>query len=31
VVVGGSLTEYDGIITGVPTLRAKPVGAKRKK
>ena len=31
VVVGGSLTEYDGIITGVPTLRAKPVAAKRSK
>ena len=31
VVVGGSLTEYDGIITGVPTLRAKPAGAKRSK
>ncbi|HEY3133519.1 MAG TPA: ATPase domain-containing protein [Gemmatimonadaceae bacterium] len=29
VVVGGPLTEYDGIITGVPTLRAKPGGAKR--
>ncbi len=29
VVVGDPLTEYDGIITGVPTLRAKPVGAKR--
>jgi circadian clock protein KaiC len=29
VLVGGSLTEYDGIITGVPTLRAKPLGAKR--
>jgi circadian clock protein KaiC len=29
VVVDGSLTEYDGIITGVPTLRAKPIGAKR--
>ena len=25
VVVGGSLKEYDGIITGVPTLRANPV------
>ncbi|HEX9128836.1 MAG TPA: ATPase domain-containing protein [Gemmatimonadaceae bacterium] len=31
VVVGGSLTEYDGIITGVPTLRAKPTKAKRGK
>jgi circadian clock protein KaiC len=31
VVVGGPLTEYDGIITGVPTLRAKPVRAKRSK
>jgi circadian clock protein KaiC len=30
VVVGGALKEYDGIITGVPTLRAKPSGAKRK-
>jgi circadian clock protein KaiC len=29
-VVGGPLTEYDGIITGVPTLRAKPVRAKRR-
>jgi circadian clock protein KaiC len=29
VVVGGPLTEYDGIITGVPTLRAKPTRAKR--
>jgi circadian clock protein KaiC len=29
VIVGSSLTEYDGIITGVPTLRAKPNGAKR--
>lgn len=28
VVVGDSLTEYDGLITGVPTLRAK-AGAKR--
>jgi circadian clock protein KaiC len=31
VVVKGGLTEYDGIITGVPTLRAKLVGAKRSK
>ena len=31
VVVGGPLTEYDGIITGVPTLRAKPTRAKRSK
>jgi circadian clock protein KaiC len=31
VFVGGPLKEYDGIITGVPTLRGKPVGAKRKK
>jgi circadian clock protein KaiC len=31
VLVGGSLTEYDGIITGVPTLRAKPIPAKRSK
>ena len=30
VVVGGPLTEYDGIVTGVPTLRAKPVRAKRR-
>ncbi len=29
VVVGDSLTQYDGIITGVPTLRAKPTRAKR--
>ena len=29
VVVGDSLKEYDGIITGVPTLRAKPGGSKR--
>jgi len=29
VVVGGPLTEYDGIITGVPSLRAKPVRTKR--
>jgi circadian clock protein KaiC len=29
VVVGGPLTEYDGIITGVPTLRAKQAAAKR--
>jgi circadian clock protein KaiC len=28
VVVGDSLKEYDGIITGVPTLRAKPKRAK---
>jgi circadian clock protein KaiC len=31
VVVRGPLTEYDGIITGVPTLRAKPTRAKRSK
>jgi circadian clock protein KaiC len=31
VVVGGPLTEYDGIITGVPTLRAKPARSKRAK
>jgi circadian clock protein KaiC len=31
VVMGAPLTEYDGIITGVPTLRAKPVRAKRSK
>jgi circadian clock protein KaiC len=30
VVVGGPLTEYDGIITGVPTLRAKPTRTKRR-
>jgi circadian clock protein KaiC len=30
VVVGSPLKNYDGIITGVPTLRAKPSGAKRK-
>ncbi len=30
VMVGGSLKEYDGIITGVPTLRAKPAKAKRR-
>jgi circadian clock protein KaiC len=29
VVIGGSLTGYDGIITGVPTLRAKPTRAKK--
>jgi circadian clock protein KaiC len=31
VVVGESLTEYDGIITGVPRLRARPAVAKRSK
>jgi circadian clock protein KaiC len=31
VVIGAALTEYDGIITGVPTLRAKPTRAKRSK
>jgi circadian clock protein KaiC len=31
VVVGGPLTQYDGIITGVPTLRAKAAKAKRAK
>ena len=31
VVVGGPLTEYDGIITGVPTLRKKPAKAQRGK
>jgi circadian clock protein KaiC len=31
VVVGGALKEYDGIITGVPTLRAKPTRARQKK
>jgi len=29
VFIGGPLKEYDGIITGVPTLRAKPTRAKR--
>lgn len=27
--VGGPLKQYDGIITGVPTLRGKPIRAKR--
>jgi circadian clock protein KaiC len=31
VVVGEPLTEYDGIITGVPTLRATPARSKRAK
>jgi circadian clock protein KaiC len=31
VVVGDALKEYDGIITGVPILRAKAIRAKRKK
>lgn len=31
VVVGDSLSEYDGIITGVPTLRVQPPRAKRDK
>jgi circadian clock protein KaiC len=31
VVIGAALTEYDGIITGVPTLRARPTRAKRGK
>jgi len=31
VVVGGSLSEYDGIITGVPTLRANPVTQNKNK
>jgi circadian clock protein KaiC len=31
VVIGDTLTDYDGIITGVPTLRAKPAKAKRGK
>ncbi len=31
VVIGDSLTEYDGIITGVPTLRAKAARTKRSK
>src|SRR6185503_1840957 len=30
VVVGGPLKEYDGIITGVPTLRGKPTRAKKR-
>ncbi len=29
VFIGGPLKDYDGIITGVPTLRAKPTRAKR--
>lgn len=29
--VGGALTEYDGIITGVPVLRAAPARAARKR
>lgn len=31
VVVGAPLTEYDGIVTGVPTLRAKPTPTLRAK
>jgi circadian clock protein KaiC len=31
VVVGGALTEYDGIITGVPTLRVNPVTQNKNK
>lgn len=31
VIVGDTLTEYDGIITGVPTLRAKAARPKRSK
>lgn len=31
VVIGSPLSEYDGIMTGVPTLRAKPVRARRSK
>ena len=31
VTVGGPLTEYDGIITGVPTLRAKTPAPRRRK
>ena len=31
VIVGGALTEYDGIITGVPTLRANPVTQNKNK
>jgi circadian clock protein KaiC len=31
VIMGDALTEYDGIITGVPRLRAKPARAKRAK
>ena len=27
VIVGGALTEYDGILTGTPTLRPKAGGA----
>jgi circadian clock protein KaiC len=30
VVIGDSLKEYDGLITGVPTLRVKPARAKRR-
>ncbi len=30
VIVGGPLKEYDGIITGIPSLRAKPEASKRK-
>jgi hypothetical protein len=30
VVVGDALKEYNGIITGVPILRAKAIRAKRK-
>jgi len=30
VVVGDSLKEYDGLITGVPTLRVKPGRTKRR-
>ena len=31
VVVGGTLKNYDGIVTGVPTLRVKPIRATRSK
>jgi circadian clock protein KaiC len=31
VVVGGPLTEYNAIITGVPTLRVKPAAGRRSK
>ena len=31
VFIGGPLTEYDGIITGVPTLRAKAPAARKGK
>ncbi|HET9775313.1 MAG TPA: hypothetical protein VFP77_01960, partial [Gemmatimonadaceae bacterium] len=31
VIVGGPLTEYDGIVTGVPTLRPKTSAPRRRK